>query len=76
MTQCGCEQCRAEPWPTYTRQFFHECEVCTIARWPLEARREHLVKVEKARGLEAANRLREGLTELFAERKKENHERQ
>jgi len=55
--------------PEEIEQYRHECEVREIAGYPLDLRRAYLKAVERARGQEAADRLRDGLTKLWRERK-------
>jgi len=46
-------------------QYRHECEVRHIAKWSLTDRRAFLAEVEKHRGVDAANRIRASLIEIW-----------
>ncbi|MDN7965494.1 hypothetical protein QZM92_26295 [Burkholderia multivorans] len=54
---------------TWSEEWRHRCEVKTIAEWDLKQRREYLELVKQKRGEAAAQRLKEGLTELWKQRK-------
>ena len=50
--------------PTRLREVIEEISV-----WSLQARREYIASMEKAFGPKSAQQLRDGLTELWKERK-------
>lgn len=54
---CRCDQCAAEPAPTWTEQWRHECEVRHVARLTVEERRSYINDVAASRGTERAIRL-------------------
>ena len=60
---CRCIDCSETPAPTYTEQFRHESEVREVMRrfGTKERIKEYLAGIEKARGHEAAQRLRKDL---------------
>lgn len=55
---------------TSTEEYRHECELRYIASMTLSERRQYLGKVLEKRGVVALNQLKEGLTELWKDRKK------
>ena len=60
MTACRCEACcPADPAPTYTEAYRHQCEARHLAALPKDSQRAaHLDAVEKKAGKVAANALR------------------
>lgn len=65
MTQCQCDQCSPDAvGETFTSAYRLTCEAITMLGWPVEARKEFLDRVERARGIEA----RRALEAAFLER--------
>lgn len=48
--------------PTWTDAWRLECEARLVLTWPLDQRQDYLAAVEKARGAEAAQALRNAIT--------------
>jgi hypothetical protein len=54
---------------TSSEKYRHECELRYIASMKLSERRMYLGKVLEKRGVVALNKLKEGLTELWTNKK-------
>lgn len=71
---CLCELCRSEnPAPTWTEAHRLACEVRSILSMPLEDRRRFLRIVERERGQEATQRLKNALIAEHNRRKNTNN---
>lgn len=56
---------------TYSEQYRHECELRYIASMNLSERRKYLGLVLEKRGVVALEKLKEGLTVLWNQKKKQ-----
>ena len=54
---------------TSSEQYRHECELRYIASMNLSGRRKYLAAVLEKRGVESLDKLKEGLTELWKDKK-------
>lgn len=71
MSACRCEQCSAEPAPTWTEGWRQRCEARYVAALGKEARKRYMERVEKERGRRAALRLWRAAKEEFMRRRDE-----
>ena len=55
---------------TYSEEFRHQTEVRFVAKMDLSGRRRYIASVMEKRGVEAANKLKEGLEELWLNKKR------
>ena len=55
---------------TSTEEYRHECEVRFVAAMDLSGRRRYIAGVMEKRGVKAANKLKEGLEELWLSKKR------
>jgi hypothetical protein len=58
-----------DPAPTYTRAHLVLCEVRTVLSWPIEDRRDYLVRVEKSRGAHGRKALEAAILAEFEARR-------
>jgi hypothetical protein len=58
-----------DPAPTYTRAHLVLCEVRTVLSWPIEDRRDYLVRVEKSRGADGRKALESSILSEFDARR-------
>ena len=54
---------------TYSEEYRHKCELRYVASMNLSARRKYLGLVLEKRGIKSLNKLKEGLTELWKNKK-------
>lgn len=54
---------------TYSEEYRFKCELKYISKMTLSERRQYLGKVLEKRGVVALNQLKEGLTELWKDKK-------
>lgn len=54
-----------------SEQYRHECELRYLASMNLSGRRKYLALVLDKRGVEALEKLKEGLTELWTDKKQQ-----
>ena len=59
-----------KPNNSYSEEYRHECEVRFVAKMDLSGRRRYIAKVMEKRGVESANKLKEGLEELWLNKKR------
>lgn len=57
MSACGCPGCSANPPPTYTEKYRHECEMRVVAAMSHARRITYINGVRDKRGPEAAKAL-------------------
>ena len=57
---------------TYSEEYRFKCELKYIASMDLSGRRKYLALVLEKRGVDALNKLKEGLTELWTKKKSKN----
>lgn len=65
---CRCPSCSQSPLPTYTEKFRMECEIRSVVALPSnEGRRAYLELVEKRRGVNAAEHIRQAVWKALKE---------